>query len=888
MTGDDLGNYPLVVEVDGLTYDEDDPNETLKPYVMTAPIPENLEADQVITPITTLVQNQIESDPNLDKTEAADLVKTQLGVAANVDLFEDFVAQDSQEYDLLHATARVIANTMADSQELMKTAAEDAGLSFEEVKAEIVQLVVQDVMAQLETIVAPVVAAQEAAGDDFDPAEFDIEEVEVEAPSVENITEQVEEAAVEIAAGSFQSIIQGEGYHWFDAWSRKDNNGDTEVELEYGIVTDPEDDGNLFEINHEFDWDTSQWVTEDNNNDAEYHLTANGWIETTDGPEGETISYRNDDSVSVTDGLSGYTEIIRITVKDIAGLPLRPVLGDLADLMLKNTTATFREGALGYKASFATEQDQYIVENWIDDQDPDYDHNRLRYWVGNTEVPVTSLAEAMDIYAYDSNNHNYIWIEDGGLQFADDGVLKVFESNGNGQMALAGTGSYEELTAHGKTLLMLNIPVYLREDPTEIRFLTEWTGNIIKTGFYIPAGSIEMDDEFGGNAIAFADLMDNLNTSGVYAKGHGGTSFIQARNYEDNSKASDSKAYLAYDNLTGEDLQSVISQVELTDGTSLLGTGALYEFTYNMHDCRSGDCIDKGSFNEQYAWFNIPGELSAGDYLIQTTLSDSTVLTNSFSYPGDMQLPFIDSSTRTSAWDNNDNLVLTWSLPSGSNSAEIDQIRVNIKAPQSQNDETLMFKLAADATAVSIPANLLADFGVTPGNNPNNAVWSMQTRAYDASGKNYARGASESIVLPGGNSSVQPTPPQLLPFEASDFNDQTVYNIWPEPQGTVGAGGWDAVTIALASNGSATGLEGAIDPTATPDVTGITWSIDSDGRLHLVIPGQNDVYYSLTARQSGFFEACVGETASQADSCSNEELIYTDLNAAIARVAVQP
>ncbi len=448
LEGDDLDLYPLVVEVTATVIDEDTGTAVGKPYIMSAPIPANLTAEQVVTPITTLVQNLIDTDQTLTRTEAADAVKAKLGVGADVDLFEDFVAQDSAEYDLLHATARVIASVMADSQDAMAAAAEARGVSTEDLIAEIVN----QVMDQLETIVADVVDAQTSAGDTFDPADLDI-----------------------------------------------------------------------------------------------------------------------------------------------------------------------------------------------------------------TTVPV-EVADTEDI----------------------EGVA-------------------------------------------------------------------------------------NLNAYGITSSGRWGGSYIQARNYEA-SVGSNTKAFIAYTNQTGEALDSVITKVEMYSGNSLLGTqtSAILQNQY-VYNCLGVSCAVTDPYLEEYAYFfSVAGPLAAGTYEFDTTLTDAgaTVLTTAVDYPGDLQLPYINSSTQTATWVDG-NLVLSWDAAVGDNLDMVDRLQLVISIPNDPERNELYVKLPVDAISVELPAELVAPFGLAPGINGYADVWQMQTRAYDAARNNYARGISKKVRLPG-----------IQIFTTEWLNGKTLYDVW--------------------------------------------------------------------------------------------------------------
>ncbi len=62
LEGKDVDKYPVVVSVDTTTTDEDNPNTAIsKSYVLTAPAGKT----SFISPMTTLVQRQIEANPSL-------------------------------------------------------------------------------------------------------------------------------------------------------------------------------------------------------------------------------------------------------------------------------------------------------------------------------------------------------------------------------------------------------------------------------------------------------------------------------------------------------------------------------------------------------------------------------------------------------------------------------------------------------------------------------------------------------------------------------------------------------------------------------------------------------------------------------------------------------
>jgi hypothetical protein len=114
------------------------------------------------------------------------------------------------------------------------------------------------------------------------------------------------------------------------------------------------------------------------------------------------------------------------------------------------------------------------------------------------------------------------------------------------------------------------------------------------------------------------------------------------------------------------------------------------------------------------------------------------VASKAISYPGQMILPFIESLTMDSRYDNND-LILSWSNPlSAANWDKVDQLRIVLMA----DDYTplVYIQVNPSVTSVTIPESII--------NQANNLGygeifwWEMQTRAHDVNNMNYARGYS--------------------------------------------------------------------------------------------------------------------------------------------------
>lgn len=107
--------YPVVAEViAGQTIDEDQPNQYLaESYRLEAP-PGKWA---FISPLTTLVNNELKKDSTLTLQQAESRIVSQLGLSSNISLYEDYVqAPSNTGLGRAHRAARIIAGLMGSLQ----------------------------------------------------------------------------------------------------------------------------------------------------------------------------------------------------------------------------------------------------------------------------------------------------------------------------------------------------------------------------------------------------------------------------------------------------------------------------------------------------------------------------------------------------------------------------------------------------------------------------------------------------------------------------------------------------------------------------------------------------------------------------------------------------
>ena len=107
--------YPVVAEViAGLTLDEDTGTVVTNGFFLQAP-PKRWE---FISPLTTLVKQEMDKNPSFTEQQAVVSVRSQLGIADDVSMFRDYLAPGPQtdallaEYSRTHKAARVVAGLL--------------------------------------------------------------------------------------------------------------------------------------------------------------------------------------------------------------------------------------------------------------------------------------------------------------------------------------------------------------------------------------------------------------------------------------------------------------------------------------------------------------------------------------------------------------------------------------------------------------------------------------------------------------------------------------------------------------------------------------------------------------------------------------------------------
>ncbi len=538
-----LSQYPVLVEVPATAIDEDTGVAVGKKFVLSAPVGKAA----FISPLTTMVQNQIEANPDMTADEAEAALITSMGKdPVAVSLFTDYVEAKNNttnaaaaDYNTLHNIAQVTARTLANNIEAIETAIGngDVNLSLDEAFDALIQIVVEEVVAQLADITANVETA-EAASTDGKTIDADAVTTSTNV-AVATTTLETEVAVVEAANSATATTFEqqlADGFNWI--WAEIDAD---EQELEYGTVTVV--DGIASETQSAYNFTSGAFEALTPSSDL--YLGANGWTSYSDDLSDCSVVFNSNGSGTFTCAFETFT--VSSQQIDVSGLNIATFLdgadnGDFASVI--SPGAVFSTAAQAYQMSFTTDSDFYELYS-------DSNSNVL-----NTQTTATSLADLLSSAA---------WIDDGnsdpkavwaGFKRSPEECVEPANSNnsadtmctlsqgmlvelvGSGTSGVANfyltdyvnrntttnyhsvdkvaTSSWGIQTVNGVEILTYETPAsvattyaYLNEDDEGEQRIYSVYNNVVLEGEYVPAGSSD-SGEFAFNNTAIADIVGSI------------------------------------------------------------------------------------------------------------------------------------------------------------------------------------------------------------------------------------------------------------------------------------------------------------------------------------------------------------------------------------------
>lgn len=493
VSADDLAKYPIVVEVPVGAVDSER-GTVAAGYVLSAPAGK----PEFVSPLTTLVQNQIETN-GLSVTEAVATVKTQLGLAtlSPLDDYKPGITGASPEATMAAGVAKVIATTIADNKKAIEAAV--AGSATPISVQQVVNLVVQQVMQNLATVVQQVRTATEdgkiSLSEDSVKTAITGSGMTISTSDATELKQQLTAAATTNVSSDLISAAT-DGMYWVEQWQYGWDQAASKPLYSYGygkVLFNSSTNTISFS---EYDLVNSAWQADTNNGDI--YLTSTGWKQET-----VTNSGKFDPASGVYSTPGGFEkEQVRAVKMDVSGQPIAPYLKGSFQSS-PTLSAIFPAGSLAYKLTFVPVEDIYRLSNNTD--------NICKTWNNSTNscsAGYTSLDELLASAADTTTGGNGIGFDGGMVKF---GILDAVTKKGQVRITLNSNGTtaapsyvstYERRTVNGVDLVIID----LTSLDGRFGLLAVYNGRVVG-GQFQPANVARMDSSLNFNKAAADAIM---------------------------------------------------------------------------------------------------------------------------------------------------------------------------------------------------------------------------------------------------------------------------------------------------------------------------------------------------------------------------------------------
>ena len=441
---------PIVADIPAEAIDEDTGESVGEALVFITPA----DHPEFISPITTLVYQELRVSPSLNVDEAEQIVQSALGFDGNrVSLFADYVEQSDPEtnqdgtansFIYLHSTARVVASIMKDLESQVESAAVSNGVDV--VGDQSTRLAIQDIVRNEIRELLPQIGQQvsDLMGDEdinftelsiesFDSTIFDPDELAVSLrPTVEtsNVVDRIESTVEqeEFVESDLRQLFS-DGIYWIDfncdeyssASSVAEEGGAalnvdalntsdalvSQCDPTYGRVQLSEDGSELITEDYAYDSASRTWeVSSEEVDDSEHYTLVGGkWVNRSANGSNDQIEFLSESSAIITQDV-GTLELESVT-QSLDGLRVQYHLRvDVVDenwFDLVEDDDIFPSGAQLYQLNVSTFGTQYVLFNEpsvsvIENNCADYDNNCnvVNLVVDDQETLASSLSQVLN------------------------------------------------------------------------------------------------------------------------------------------------------------------------------------------------------------------------------------------------------------------------------------------------------------------------------------------------------------------------------------------------------------------------------------------------------------------------------------------------------------
>ncbi|WP_061032935.1 hypothetical protein [Vibrio splendidus] len=481
LTQEQLEQSTLLIEVvAGQTIDTDNPGVVLnKSYRLTAP-----PQSEFISPLTTLIQNEIESGASLDEAKAT--IQEKLGTT--LDLTQDYIEAknndklaDSQKaaFENLHRVAQVTASVMAENTDALSETAAGAGISVEALTA----LINEEVTRVLDEVVKNI----EAAGENFNPSDIagsiNRDHIAIDDSNLEDKIKE-NEANKESKQADLAKLIKTDGINWFGG----ENDTGKDLMVAYGTLK-ADSDNSVTETSFIYDYFVEQFIEVERTLDSNGMVLGQGGWETSNDTL-TSIKPNKDGSVILESSSSIFNEVASAKQLDISGLNVRSIMdqtdGENVWSLIMPVGLKFPDNTTAYKLSVENVYDDiYYYYKWDGCQEDRYEAlnnscNGISAFKNGSDTWLATLASTVaedesDRHETASNNHDDL-IPMAGFENAE--VFAQLLSNGtvvyysraweeNSQfLRLADLGSWKDISLNGEVVRQVTIPESIHSQTT--------------------------------------------------------------------------------------------------------------------------------------------------------------------------------------------------------------------------------------------------------------------------------------------------------------------------------------------------------------------------------------------------------------------------------------
>lgn len=452
------------------------------PYVLTAP-----PGSDFISPITTLIQNEIDKGQTLDGAKST--VQALLG--DKFDLEEDYVAaQSSADLDeaeqAVFASLESIAQVAASVMVKIGQNVDAATANVEE--HELKELIIEEVSKVIATVVAQV--EDESNTDDLDTiAQGMTDTIGLTNEGIESALEELE--AVKSAEDvDLLKVLKSDGLAWFES----EQPDGKPSQFEYGTiqVTDTDE---VVEQEYYYDHQTASFADNPEEDDGQMVLSTQGWV--TSNEAVVAITGQEDGSILVEKVVPELNEVISADRINISNLNVREILedGDEDGVWIRNIASdlVFPTNSVAYKVQASMAGDGYYGFNkgdWCQEDIPDRFAelgnmcNGISADTGSGHVWLQTLASTVAADSSDRNGTRNLTdlipmagIANGDIfaQLLEDGTVVYYAVpwNGDNITKYSAVGTWQDLEHNGQTLRELTLPSAIEGEVTWSNFNSE-------------------------------------------------------------------------------------------------------------------------------------------------------------------------------------------------------------------------------------------------------------------------------------------------------------------------------------------------------------------------------------------------------------------------------